>query len=206
MQRTNFNVFSEEFYDRQNVLSALNNLLICSLIVGSCFVKLPQLKKIISNKNAAGLSIISFYLEIIVSTSLIAFSIKKKINYKLYLDIILINVQNLLIVYFMWKYNNKYSKYKKAFKISFYVLFNLYLLFALPDVLVPLLGITSAPLRCLSKIPQIYLNHKNKNTRNLSFTSCVLVFCGNLAKIFTILFNIDNIIYIVCNHKTKLDK
>ncbi|KAI4838469.1 PQ-loop repeat-containing protein [Plasmodium brasilianum] len=97
MQRTNFNVFSEEFYDRQNVLSvsakrknkaettqhALNNLLICSLIVGSCFVKLPQLKKIISNKNAAGLSIISFYLEIIVSTSLIAFSIKKKINYKL---------------------------------------------------------------------------------------------------------------------------
>ncbi|SCO67448.1 conserved Plasmodium protein, unknown function [Plasmodium vivax] len=197
MKSANFNVFSEGFYDKQNIASVLNSVFIYSIIVGSCFTKIPQLTKIVSKKNAAGISFASVYVEILVATSLIVFSIKEKLAIKLFVDVILINTQNILIVLFMWKYSNSYCKRVQISKACLYVLFNLFLLLLLPDALAPLLGLASAPLSCLSKVPQIYVNYKNQSTGNLSFASYLLIFCGNLARIYIILFNVENWIYLI---------
>ncbi|SBT35615.1 conserved Plasmodium protein, unknown function [Plasmodium ovale wallikeri] len=163
--------------------------------------------------------------------------------------------QNIVIVFFMWKYTNAYSKCIQFLKTGFYVLFALFLLFGLPDALVPLLGLVAAPISylqkgkekyegkiwkiigrkhnqfcvhfpqytpattpryarvqvpllnnhvrfspfvgCFSKLPQIYLNQKNKNTGNLSFLTYVFVFFGNLARLFTIFFNSNSKIFLV---------
>ncbi|KMZ86490.1 PQ loop repeat family protein [Plasmodium vivax Brazil I] len=163
MKSANFNVFSEGFYDKQNIASVLNSVFIYSTIVGSCFTKIPQLTKIVSKKNAAGISFTSVYVEILVATSLIVFSIKEKLAIKLFVDVILINTQNILIVLFMWKYSNS----------------------------------------CLSKVPQIYVNYKNQSTGNLSFASYLLIFCGNLARIYIILFNVENWIYLMLYYRNK---
>ncbi|CRH00222.1 conserved Plasmodium protein, unknown function [Plasmodium relictum] len=197
MKNLNHKVVSEDFYDKQNTISVLNNIFIYSIIVGSCLIKFPQIIKIINNKNVVGISFVTIYLELFIASSLIAFSIKENINIKLFLDVILINTQNIFIVLLMWRYSNKYSKFTKFIKICFYVFLNLYLIFGLPNVLVPFLGLVSAPISCFSKIPQIYLNHKNKNTGNLSLITFFFVFLGNLARIFTIFFSSNNKIYLV---------
>ncbi|KNC37564.1 hypothetical protein PFLG_02621 [Plasmodium falciparum RAJ116] len=128
MKGANFNVFSEDFYHKQNLISVLNYFFVYFIIAGACFIKIPQLRKIITKKTA-------------VATSLIVFSIYEKINFILYVDVILIS--------------------------------------------------------CFSKLPQIYLNHKNKNTGNLSLLTYTFILCGNLARIFIILFNIKNQIYLI---------
>ncbi|SCP04677.1 conserved Plasmodium protein, unknown function [Plasmodium ovale] len=197
MKGVSYNVFSEGFYNKANISSVLNSVFMYSIIVGSCFIKLPQLTKIISNKTVAGLSFVSVYTEIFVATSLIVFSIKRQIRIGLYLDIIFINSQNIVIVFFMWKYSNAYSKCIQFLKTGFYVLFALFLLFGLPDALVPLLGLVAAPISCFSKLPQIYLNQKNQNTGNLSFLTYVFVLFGNLARLFTIFFNLNSKIFLI---------
>ncbi|SOV15893.1 conserved Plasmodium protein, unknown function [Plasmodium gaboni] len=197
MKGANFNIFSEDFFHKQNLISVLNYFFVYSIIAGACFIKLPQLKKIITKKSAVGLSFMSIYLEIFVATSLIVFSIYERINFILYVDVILINLQNLILVFFMWKYNNIYSKSVQILKVCFYIIFILFTLYLLPKKLVPLLGISSAPLSCFSKLPQIYLNHKNKNTGNLSLLTYTFILSGNLARIFIILFNIKNKIYLI---------
>ncbi|CRG96401.1 conserved Plasmodium protein, unknown function, partial [Plasmodium gallinaceum] len=175
----------------------LYDIFVNLIIVGSCFIKFPQIIKIIANKSVVGLSFLSLYLEILVASSLIVFSIKENINIKLFLDVILINAQNIFIVLLMWRYSNKYPKYINAIKISFYVFFNIYLIYWLPNVFVPFLGIVSAPISCFSKAPQIYLNYKNKNTGNLSLVTYIIVFLGNLGRIFTIFFSSNNKIYLI---------
>ncbi|CDO65153.1 conserved Plasmodium protein, unknown function [Plasmodium reichenowi] len=97
----------------------------------------------------------------------------------------------------MWKYHKIYSKSVQILKVCFYITFILFTLYLLPKKLVPLLGLSSAPLSCFSKLPQIYLNHKNKNTGNLSLLTYTFILCGNLARIFIILFNIKNKIYLI---------
>ncbi|GAW81116.1 PQ loop repeat family protein [Plasmodium gonderi] len=197
MKGMHFKVLSESFFDKQNIRSVLNNIFIYSIIIGSCFIKIPQLSKIVSKKNVSGLSFVSVYLETLVATSLIVFSIKEKLNIKLFIDVILINTQNILIILLMWKYSYKYSKRIKFLKAVLYVFFFLFLLFVLPDALAHLLGFVSAPLSCFSKIPQIYINYKNQNTGTLSFVTCFLIFCGNLARIYVILYNLNNRIYLI---------
>ncbi|CXI41607.1 conserved Plasmodium protein, unknown function [Plasmodium berghei] len=197
MKSPYFNVCSENFYHKENILSVLNSIFVHSIIIGAFFIKIPQIIKIFVSKNASGISFVSVYLDIFVASSLIVLSIRDNINLKLYLDTILIHAQNLLIVYFMWKYSNQYSKFIKIFKICLYIFYILFLIYGLPNALLPFIGIISIPIGSFSKFPQIRLNKKNKHTGSLSPITYSFLFLGNLSRMFVIFYNINNIIYMI---------
>ncbi|VWU53123.1 PQ-loop repeat-containing protein, partial [Hepatocystis sp. ex Piliocolobus tephrosceles] len=98
-------------------------------------------------------------------------------------------LQNIIIVYFMWKYSHRYSTYVKFFKIFLYLFCLFFFMFILPVVMVPLLGIIPAPICCFAKMQQIHLNYKNKNTGTLSLMTYIMVLCGNIIRIFIIFWN-----------------
>ncbi|SCN60669.1 conserved Plasmodium protein, unknown function [Plasmodium chabaudi chabaudi] len=192
-----FNAFSEHFYHKDNIISVLNTILVHSIIIGSLFIKVPQIIKIFANKTASGISFVTIYLDIFIASSEIVISIRDNLDLKLYLDAALINAQNFLIVYFMWKYSNQYSKSTKILKICLYIFYILFLMYGLPNAMLPLIGIISIPISSFSKFPQIRLNKQNKHTGSLSPITYSLLFLRNLSRIFVVFYNINNIIYMI---------
>ncbi|CAD2092000.1 PQ-loop repeat-containing protein [Plasmodium vinckei brucechwatti] len=197
MKSPYFNAFSENFYHKDNIISVLNTILVHSTIIGSLFIKVPQIIKIFVSKTACGISFVTIYLDIFIASSEIVISIRDNLDLKLYLDAVLIHAQNLLIVYFMWKYSNQYSKSIKFLKIFLYIFYILFLIYGLPNAMLPLIGIISIPISSFSKFPQIRLNNKNKHTGSLSPITYSLLFLRNMSRIFVVFYNINNIIYMI---------
>lgn len=81
------------------------------MIVFSSILKLPQIIKIMSAKSVEGLSPASFYMEVLAFTFTIVYNYILKYPFSSYGESVVINIQNIFLVFLLWSYIYIYIYY-----------------------------------------------------------------------------------------------
>tara|TARA_B110000977_G_scaffold66340_2_gene90255 strand:+ start:14705 stop:15490 length:786 start_codon:yes stop_codon:yes gene_type:complete len=173
------------------------------IVAGAVLVKVPQIMKIVSNKSVKGLQVNMFRSEVLSGTVAIAYFARSGIAVAAYAELFFILMQNLVILGLIAGYgvqsstSSKPKKNESFVKIAFMESAPSALVYGLlvtalflgdtlisSNLLETLYNCTTAVLIC-GRAPQIYQNHVEKSTGELSFVSQLLMSAGSAARIFT---------------------
>ncbi|KAJ1988680.1 hypothetical protein GGI25_005731 [Coemansia spiralis] len=171
---------------------ALSKGLGLGIVLGGCIVKLPQLFKIINSGSVVGISLASYFLEVLANIITIAYNYRKGYAFTTYGEAFFIGVQNFVITLLILLMAGRasLSVVTGALLLALsYSLFNASLVGG--AMMSTLYGLT-IPLVIFSRIPQIYAIHKNKYTGQLSAFAVFNYFFGTAARLFTTLVEVDD--------------
>eukprot|EP01114_Cavostelium_apophysatum_P001775 TRINITY_DN1154_c0_g1_i1.p1 TRINITY_DN1154_c0_g1~~TRINITY_DN1154_c0_g1_i1.p1 ORF type:complete len:214 (+),score=37.29 TRINITY_DN1154_c0_g1_i1:60-701(+) len=173
-----------------NIALLISKALGFGIIAGATLLKVPQIKKIMSSKSVQGLSFSMYILELIGYIIMLAYSYNNGFSFSTYGEYYAIALQNLIIIYLLYSYTNQLGVFfTMAAGLAVFV-------YALFSGLITLeqqtfLQAMTIPIFTLSKIPQIWLNFKNKNIGQLSVVTVFMMFAGTAARVFTTLTEIS---------------
>lgn len=157
-----------------------------AVILGSSFVKIPQIINIVKSRSVAGLSFASLALELLGYIICVAYAFAQAFPFSTYGESVFLTVQDIIIVFFIFIFSGKSMFISIVgcggfsaiiFVITYYKV-------------VPLSALTFAqactiPIFMSSKLPQIYMSYKNKSTGQLSLITYGCNFAGSVARVFT---------------------
>ncbi|KAF9904709.1 hypothetical protein BX616_001220 [Lobosporangium transversale] len=177
------------------------------IVAGGAIVKVPQIIKIISARSAVGVSLSSYMLETLACVISLAYNIRQNNPLSTYGETFFVTIQNLAILGLMLHYSGKNTT---AFVVlsSFLFLGNILgrttqftqvdgavitSAWVSPGALAFLQAAT-IPINLFSKVPQIIENYKNGSTGQLAAFTVFNYFAGSLARVYTTLTEVDDII------------
>jgi len=167
-----------------------------SIIGASVLLKVPQILNIVKSRSVRGLSFSMFILELVGYTITLAYSFSNNFAINTYGEYFPIAAQNLVIIFLLYKYTNALGVFfggATVYAIACYALFS----GIIPASVLTLLQTATIPIFTMSKIPQIYINSKNKSVGQLSGITVFLNFAGSLARVFTTLAEVpDNLVLV----------
>lgn len=165
------------------------------LLIGITMLnKVPQIIKIYKNKNAEGLLLSMFYIDLFMGINMILYYRHLGLSFNLYGEICMLWVQNIALIFMIREYNKETSsliKLRDVVCIFGYMIFFSYATF-LPDFIWKSLISSAALLNVSSKTPQIILNFRTKSTGQLSFQTWFISFFRNLWRLITIIQTTQN--------------
>ncbi|KAF8024602.1 hypothetical protein BT93_F1697 [Corymbia citriodora subsp. variegata] len=91
--------------DRDCVLPLLSKLVGYCLIAASTTVKLPQILKILKNRSARGLSMLSFELDVVGYTIALAYCLHKGLHFSAYGELVFLLIQSIILVAVIYYYS-----------------------------------------------------------------------------------------------------
>lgn len=155
------------------------------IIAGSILVKVPQIMKILNNKSAAGLSIVSVLLDLMAISFHMSYSFISGFPFSAWGDGCFLAMQTAAIAALVFFYGHRSSA-----KAGIFVLLYGTLLYVLMGGLTPKKFLWTAqgfnvPILLTGKLSQAVTNYKNGSTGQLSAVTCFMLFFGSLARIFT---------------------
>jgi len=157
------------------------------VVLGATTYKLPQIIKIYSQGNAKGISLATYFLEIIVVTFTLASSLAQAAPFSTYGEGVFILLQNLIVIAQICFYEN-------AFGAAFILGALFYCGYAafLASGFIPLeywdrLVTVNTCIMVYSRIPQITSNMATHDVKSQSLITWALNFLGSLARVFTTL-------------------
>lgn len=155
------------------------------IIAGSVLVKVPQIMKILSNKSAAGLSIVSVLLDLIAISFHMSYSFVSGFPFSAWGDGTFLAIQTAAIAALIFFYGHQSSAKAGTF-IILYAAF----VYVLMGGITPAKFLWTAqgfnvPILLTGKLSQAITNYKNGTTGQLSAATCLMLFFGSLARIFT---------------------
>lgn len=154
------------------------------IVAGSMLVKVPQILKILSNRSAAGINVLSVFLDIFAITLNLSYSFVKGFPFSTWGDSSFLAVQTAAIAALVLHYNSTRTNVI-TFIVSYLAI--CYGLMGGPTpvhVLWSLQALT-IPILIAGKMSQAYTNYSNGSTGQLSAVTCFMLFFGSLARIFT---------------------
>jgi mannose-P-dolichol utilization defect protein 1 len=157
------------------------------IVLGAVAVKLPQIFNILRAESGEGILPSMFYIECLMFIINGCYNMHLKSPFSVYGENICLLVQNVFVIYLLWKYNENRSV-KKSLFISISIL--LIFVVLLTDIIVPtvmwkVFMDIQIFLVAYSRMPQIIENYKNGSTGELSSLMFLLNTCGNIARTFT---------------------
>lgn len=167
------------------------------IVVGSIFVKVPQILKLLSNRSGAGINIIAVFLELSAITLNLSYSFVKGFPFSSWGDASFLAVQTVAVAGLVLYYNGALAKVI-AFLATYLIL-----------AFILMSGITSVetlwslqalniPILITGKMSQAYTNYSNGSTGQLSAATCFMLFFGSMARIFTSIQETgDNLIILI---------
>lgn len=155
-----------------------------AIIAGSVLVKVPQIFKILSNKSAAGINILSVFLEILAITLNLSYVFVKGFPFSAWGDVSFLAIQTAIIAILVLHYNG--SKVGVFAFIVIYLGLSYTLMGGLTsvDVLWSLQAL-NIPILIAGKMSQAFTNYSNGHTGQLSAVTCFMLLFGSMARIFT---------------------
>jgi mannose-P-dolichol utilization defect 1 len=169
-----------------------------SLVIGfgvvfmAGIIKLPQVAAIVSAQSATGISIATLLLETFGYAYNLAAHYRLGYPVSTYGDFFMLLVQNALLILLIYHYSNRLSTgIATVVGYAVAVVWMCSPVFSLSVLQILTLG--NAALTIASRVPQIAQNYRNKSTGTLSVVTCVGVFCGSSARVFTTLQDVDSI-------------
>lgn len=179
-----------EYFDKYNFLdlpcfkASLSKGLGIGIIAGSILVKIPQILKILKNKSAEGISLIGVYLELFAVTASFAYSYVMKFPFSSWGESTFLCLQTAVIAALVINYGGAPSKAAAFLTLYTGVVAVLISGYAPADVLW-VMAASNVPSVIAAKSIQIYTNLKNGSTGQLSAATCIMLFGGSVARIFT---------------------
>jgi len=156
-----------------------------AIVAGSTLVKFPQILKIVSNGDAAGLSFLGVLLELLAVTANGAYSFSQEFPFSAYGEAVFMSLQTSIIaILILWYGGNTFST------ILFSAIYGATVLAITQPGLVPeeVLWYGQAaniPMIVIGKLIQAITNFRNGHTGQLSAITVFLLTLGSLARIFT---------------------
>lgn len=155
------------------------------IIAGSVLVKVPQITKILNNKSAEGLSIVSVFLDLMAITFHMSYSFISGFPFSAWGDGGFLAIQTAIIAALVFFYGHR----SPARAVMFTVLYAA-LVYILMGGMTPKKFLWTAqgfnvPILLAGKLSQAVTNFKNGSTGQLSAATCFMLFFGSLARIFT---------------------
>ena len=154
------------------------------IVAGSVLLKVPQIAIIVRHRSAEGVSLLSSLIEMVNFGISASWGISQGLKFSDFGESILILIQvlalNILIGYYS-------SSVGLSVVGSALVLLGVWALSIgiVPAVLHQALLSVQIVITICSRVPQMYLNYRNKSTGKLSFTTFFLAFGGAGARVMT---------------------
>ncbi|KAG0370565.1 hypothetical protein BGX24_001987 [Mortierella sp. AD032] len=177
------------------------------IVAGGAIVKVPQIIKIVQARSAKGISFYAYMLETLACVISLAYNVRRNNPISTYGETFFVTLQNLAILGLMLNYSGKRAA-ALIILSSFLFLGNVlgrtaehYLedgtlvqsALVSMEVLV-FLQTATIPINLFSKVPQIIENYKNGSTGQLSAFTIFNYFAGSLARVYTTLTEVDDIV------------
>ncbi|KAF9114290.1 hypothetical protein BGX27_011268 [Mortierella sp. AM989] len=177
------------------------------IVAGGAIVKVPQIIKIVQARSAQGLSLISYLLETLACVIGLAYNIRLNHPLSTYGETFFVTIQNLIILGLMLHYSGR-STTAVVILSSFLFLGNILVRTSqfteidgtvittafVSQGALAVLQATTIPINLVSKVPQIIENHKNRSTGQLSAFTVFNYFAGSLARVYTTMTEVDDVI------------
>lgn len=176
------------FFDVDCFKTVVSKVLGFGIVLGSVFVKAPQIQKIVAAKSGEGLSFTSILMELFAYTTMLAYSYAKSFPFSSYGDSLFVMIQTVMIGFLFLKYGQT-QKNSGSSAYMFVLMYGVFL-YALVGGLTPVTVLASmqalnVPVVIVAKSVQIVTNFQNSSTGQLSAITQALLFFGSLARIFT---------------------
>ncbi|CAG8549180.1 3071_t:CDS:1 [Paraglomus occultum] len=172
----------------------LSKVLGLGIVVGGSLLKFPQIVKIISNGSAQGLSFESYVLETAAYAISVAYNYRQQNPFSTFGESVFLTIQDIIILLLILNYRKSPRLLFAAGLIIVtlsYVLSNASIV---NDTMIAWLQVAAIPTGLVSKIPQIYTNYVNGSTGQLSALAVFGYMAGSLARIFTTITEVDDLI------------
>ena len=192
--------FTEFNFESECVRLMISKFLGYQVVVGAAVVKFPQIIKIYNSKSIEGLSISSFYFEVILFTVRACYAIHNSQPFSTYGENMFMWFQCTIQVVLYWHYN-KTSAWTKLAVSGVYLglIFGPLVSGLLPEPVWDAIGTSMIGIVLFVKCPQIYSSWSNGSTGQLAFITNFLQFNGVLARLFTVLTEVDDVIQVANN-------
>jgi mannose-P-dolichol utilization defect 1 len=189
---TLFDVPSVILADMSCFKSTLSLVIGLGVVCMASIVKLPQVAAIVNAQSAVGLSVATLLLETFGYVYNLAAHIRMGYPLSTYGDFGMLIVQNAALILLVNYYSGRLSAgFAMVVSYAAVLLWMSSSLFPLSVLKFMTLG--NVALTIASRVPQIAQNYRNKSTGALSAITCVGVFCGSIARVFTTLQDVDSI-------------
>lgn len=185
----------DEIFVKLNILHVaclkpiLSKTLGYAIVAGSIFVKLPQILKIYGSGSVSGLPLATFLLETFCAAVVVVYNYVQELPFSTWGEsfFILLQLTVLLGQYFHYTENSLLLFLAPLLIAGFS-----WLLSALPLQYLALALTASIPMLAFSKVLQIKSNFTNGHTGQLSFITSLMNFLGALARLFTVVQEVDD--------------
>ncbi|KAF9167667.1 hypothetical protein DFQ26_003631 [Actinomortierella ambigua] len=177
------------------------------IVLGGAIVKVPQIIKIVAAHSAEGVSFTSYMLETLASVISLAYNVRQNNPLSTYGETFFVTIQNLIILGLMMLYSKR--------QLSGFIIISSFLFLGkllaqtssmthldgsvVTSTLVPagamaVLQAATIPINLASKVPQIIENYRNGSTGQLSAFTVFNYFAGSLARVYTTMTEVDDMI------------
>ncbi|XP_012064579.1 PREDICTED: mannose-P-dolichol utilization defect 1 protein homolog [Atta cephalotes] len=164
--------------------TTLSKILGLGIIGGSFLVKVPQIVKILKNKSGEGINILSVLLDLFAITAMSSYSFCSRFPFSAWGDGVFLGLQTLIIAILVMHYNGDTAK-AIAFLSAYIAVISTANSGLTPINVLWACQAMNIPIVLISKFMQAYTNYSNGSTGQLSAVTCLLLFFGSLARIFT---------------------
>jgi mannose-P-dolichol utilization defect protein 1 len=179
----NRNILQE--FDSRCMSFYIAKLLGLAILGGSVALKLPQIWNIVSTKDVFGLSPLAFYSEVPLFAVSVVYNLRQGNPFTSYGENCTILVQNIILVVLLWTYSKPPPRSATMIQVVMCGLFLIVAICMVPDKYLFVLPLLNLPLSLSSRVPQIVSNFRLRSTGQLSIITTLLLFGGNVARVFT---------------------
>ncbi|XP_019732984.1 mannose-P-dolichol utilization defect 1 protein-like [Hippocampus comes] len=173
-----------DFTDGPCLKILLSKCLGTVIILGSMFVKLPQIVKLMGAKSAAGVSFLSLLGELLAITGSLAYSVAHSFPFSAWGEALFVMLQTIIIGFLIQHYGGRTCRGVLFVLLYFGVL--AFLLSPLaPASLLTAMQASNMPAIIVSRVIQAATNFCNGHTGQLSALTVIVLFAGSLSRIFT---------------------
>ena len=193
------NVDLHQFMGNDCLLFTVSKLLSYGIIAGSACVKIPQIIKLISTKSTTAISIVGLAFETLGYAIVSCYFYRQYLPISTYGEAPLIFAQNLIVLALIFYYNH--SLFNGILLITGYCVFVSFLMSQYVSFYaLDLMYSSQIFLILLARLPQIWSIYKAGTTGSISFISRFSRWIGNVARLFTIIQEVDNnkVVLMIC--------
>ncbi|CAG9121403.1 unnamed protein product [Plutella xylostella] len=192
----------DEYFNKQNFAdplcfkATLSKGLGLGIIAGSILVKVPQILKILGSKSGEGINIFGIILELFAITANFAYSYVMGFPFSAWGEGVFLAIQTSIIAALVIHYGGASTK-AFMFLATYVGAISALLSGYTPVHVLWSMQAMTVPIVFIAKSIQFITNYRNGSTGQLSAITCLLLFGGSIARIFTSIQETGDLILIV---------
>jgi mannose-P-dolichol utilization defect protein 1 len=177
---------------------AFSKVLGLGMVCGGAILKVPQIIKILLSKSTRGISVTSYFLEMLALLINISYNIRFQYPFTTWGEFPFIAVQCFIVLFLIYFFRK--SRKNLIFFLSplliLLVIFNPKII---SNSLLQILQTSTIGITIASRLPQIITNYKHRSTGELSALTVFFQCAGSLARVFTTIQEVDDYVVMAGN-------